>query len=48
MINKKNETNLFFQNNCSVNCFIGLYKKKKECCRKFKKGNRFKKCPVKL
>lgn len=35
----------FFQNNCPLSVFLECSKKKKDCCKNFKKGDRCKKCP---
>jgi hypothetical protein len=36
-----------FENECPLMVLMGsaCFKKKKDCCRKFKKGDRCKKCP---
>lgn len=35
----------FLQNNCSLTPLVDCCKKKKDCCKSFKKGDRCKKCP---
>jgi len=35
----------FFENNCPLAVFTDCCKKKKDCCKNFKKGDRCKKCP---
>lgn len=37
---------LFFENNSPLGFFYELGKKKKDCCKKFKKGDRCRKCPA--
>lgn len=36
---------VFFQNNCPLSVYADCCKKKKDCCKNFKKGDRCKKCP---
>jgi hypothetical protein len=35
----------YLQNNCSLTPWAECCKKKKDCCKSFKKGDRCKKCP---
>lgn len=42
---EKLKTLLFFQNNNPLGARTELNKKKKDCCKNFKKGDRCKKCP---
>jgi hypothetical protein len=45
MITEKQTDLSFFLNNCPLSIYTDCCKKKKECCKKFKDGNRCKKCP---
>lgn len=42
---EKSPTLIFFQNNSPLSVFMECSKKKKDCCKNFKKGDRCKKCP---
>ncbi len=42
---EKPKTPVFFQNSCPLTVFADCCKKKKDCCKSFKKGDRCKKCP---
>jgi hypothetical protein len=44
---EKSSALLFFQNNNPLSVFDACHKKGKDCCKKFKKGDRCKKCPGK-
>jgi hypothetical protein len=45
MTSEKTTVPAFFQNNCPLTVFADCCKKKKDCCKNFKKGDRCKKCP---
>lgn len=45
MLSETSKAQLFFQNNCPLTVIIENIKKKKDCCKNFKKGDRCKKCP---
>lgn len=44
---EKSTALLFFQNNNPLGVYDACCKKEKDCCKKFKKGDRCKKCPRK-